>query len=71
MPYSTKCRSPAQRAPITALPVLEEVDSRLSGLDITAKLRSRTVDNPIEGKLEKFVAVNLAQLPQIATIDIR
>jgi hypothetical protein len=53
-----------------AMPVLEEIDGRRTGLDIAARLRHRYAATTIEPELQNLVTTTLMQLTEIAAIDI-
>ena len=55
---------------IMAMPVLEEIDGRRTGLDIAARLRHRYAATTIEPELQNLVTTTLMQLTEIAAIDI-
>lgn len=57
--------------PIAALPVLERLDGRRSGLDIAADLRERHAGTPIESDLRDLVAATLKRLAETGAVDIR
>ena len=56
--------------PIAALPVLERLDGRRSGLDIAADLRERYAGTPIEADLRDLVAATLQRLAETGAVDI-
>jgi len=56
--------------PIAALPVLERLDGRRSGLDIAADLRERYAGTPIEADLRDLVATTLTRLAETGAVDI-
>ena len=56
--------------PIAALPVLERLDGRRSGLDIAADLRERYAGTPIEADLRDLVATTLQRLAETGAVDV-
>ena len=56
--------------PIAALPVLEQLDGRRTGLDIAADLRARYAGTPIEPELRDFVAQTLRRLTETGAVDV-
>ena len=56
--------------PIAALPVLEQLDGRRSGLDIAADLRERYAGTPIESDLRDLVATTLQRLAETGAVDV-
>ena len=56
--------------PIAALPVLERLDGRSSGLDIAANLREQYAGTPIESDLRDLVAQTLRRLAETGAADI-
>lgn len=56
--------------PIAALPVLERLDGRRSGLDIAADLRERYAGTPIEADLRVLVAATLTRLAETGAVDL-
>ena len=55
--------------PIAALPVLERLDGRRSGLDIAAELRERYTGTLIESDLRDLVAHTLRRLAETGAVD--
>ena len=56
--------------PIAALPVLELLDGRRSGLDIATDLRERHAGTPIEADLRDLVAQTLQRLAETGAVDL-
>ena len=56
--------------PIAALPVLEQLDGRRTGLDIAADLRARYAGTPIEPELRDLVAQTLRRLTETGAVDV-
>ena len=56
--------------PIAALPVLERIDGRRTGLDIAADLRARYAGTPIEADLRDLVAQTLGRLAETGAVDV-